>query len=316
MKMAKQTPLTCSGHTRPVVDLKFSKITDDGYFLISSCKDHNPMLRHGNTGDWIGTFYGHKGAVWAATLNNDATKAATGSADFKAKIWDAVKGEELVSFNHDHIVKTVAFSTDCEKLLTGGQEKILRCFHTSKPESDPDVVAKHEKSIKKTLWMSNDRHCLSASEDKTIKKWDLDSRCSVQSINFPSVPTDMELSEDENILLVTYGDKIALYDARTLKEMRSASMPCPFSSASMHPKNKFIVGGGDNFKIYKFDYDTFEELESHKAHFGPVHTIRYSPDGELYASGSEDGTVRLWQNQVGKSYGLWCGEENSSDNSQ
>ena len=38
MKMAKQTPLTCSGHTRPVVDLKFSKITDDGYFLISSCK--------------------------------------------------------------------------------------------------------------------------------------------------------------------------------------------------------------------------------------------------------------------------------------
>lgn len=40
IKMAnlRQTPLTCSGHTRPVVHLDFSSVTPSGYFLISACK--------------------------------------------------------------------------------------------------------------------------------------------------------------------------------------------------------------------------------------------------------------------------------------
>lgn len=82
----KSTPLVAPGHTRPVTHLSFSPIQADGaYLLASSCKDGNPMLRDW-TGDWIGTFLGHKGAVWSTKISPDGSKAATGSADFTALV--------------------------------------------------------------------------------------------------------------------------------------------------------------------------------------------------------------------------------------
>ena len=80
----KAVPLVAPGHTRPVTHLSFSVLEEDGtYLLVSSCKDGNPMLRDWK-GDWIGTFVGHKGAVWSTKLSLDSSRAATGSADFTA----------------------------------------------------------------------------------------------------------------------------------------------------------------------------------------------------------------------------------------
>jgi len=67
-----------------------------------------------------------------------------------------------------------------------------------------------------------------------------------------------------------------------------------------------IVGGGeraedvtltamttDQFKV-RFYHSIFgDELGSIPGHFGPVNVLAFSPDGRSFASGSEDGFVRL-----------------------
>ncbi|XP_070579635.1 serine-threonine kinase receptor-associated protein-like [Ptychodera flava] len=305
MAAIKQTPLTCSGHTRPVVDLSFSKITSNGYFLISACKDGKPMLRQGDTGDWIGTFEGHKGAVWGATLSNDAEKAATGAADFTAKIWNAITGDEVHSFTHKHIVKTVDFSQDGNQLLTGSNEKLLRIFDLNKPEAEPMVFSGHTSNLKDALWCHDGKRIISAAEDKTIRLWDISTQTEQMKLEFDSSNLSLDFSSDGTILVVTHGNAISFYNSENLEKVKSYTAPAPVYSASLHPDKHCFLAGGEDFKIYKYDYTNGQELESYKGHFGPVHCVRFSPDGEIYASGSEDGTLRLWQTTVGKTYGLW-----------
>ncbi|KIK59670.1 hypothetical protein GYMLUDRAFT_44108 [Collybiopsis luxurians FD-317 M1] len=315
----KSTPLVAPGHTRPVTHLSFSPLQDDGtYLLISSCKDGNPMLREW-TGDWIGTFLGHKGAVWSTKLSLDASRAASASADFTAKIWDTYSGNPLHSFPHNHIVRSVALSPSASHLLTGGQEKKVRIFDLNRPDADPDFLSEtggalsHEATVKSVVWVG-DFTGVTAGEDGLIKWWDLRTRTLATSITFPNPITSMELSRQTGRLVVTSGNAVAFMHAlpsNNAGPSHTLTLPYSPSSASIHPilQDRFVTGNqGDEWvRIHGMDG---EEREVLKGHHGPVHCVEFSPDGEMYASGSEDGTIRLWQTTPGKSYGLWQGQTN------
>ncbi|KIJ44358.1 hypothetical protein M422DRAFT_30496 [Sphaerobolus stellatus SS14] len=313
MSAHRAVPLTCSGHTRPVVHLSFSNLEEDGtYLLVSSCKDGNPMLREW-TGDWIGTFIGHKGAVWCTKLSADSSRAATGSADFTAKIWDTFSGTALQSFPHNHIVRTVAFSPDASRLMTGGQEKKVRIFDLHRPDAEPDFFGAgganaHEGTVKSVVWV-NERTGVSAGEDGLVKWWDIRSKSPSSTLTFNGPVTSMELSNATQTLVVTSGQTVSFIPAAlSSKPSHNVTLSYAPSSASLHPVlgDRFVAGSTADQWV-RIHGMNGEEREVHKGHHGPVHCVEYSPDGEMYASGSVDCTIRLWQTTPGKSYGLWQG---------
>lgn len=56
------------------------------------------------------------------------------------QVWDAVSGEEMHSFQHKHIVKSVNFSGDSSLFATASNEKLVRIFDLNKPDSGMLVV--------------------------------------------------------------------------------------------------------------------------------------------------------------------------------
>ena len=54
------------------------------------------------------------------------------------------------------------------------------------------------------------------------------------------------------------------------------------------------MAGGQDMWVHVHDLESGMEVESHRGHHGPIHTVKYAPGGESYASGSEDGTLRVW----------------------
>ena len=171
------------------------------------------MLRQGDTGDWVGTFEGHKGAVWGVDLNRDATKAATGAADFSAKIWDATTGEENLTLKHKHIVKSVNFSPNGQWIATGSNDKLLRIFDLEAgQEADPIVKFDgHESHIKQVLFSSGTDELISCSDDKTVRFWDTRSGQETHKIKVAGSIGGMELSRDEETLTVAQGNNVTFF---------------------------------------------------------------------------------------------------------
>lgn len=289
------------------------------------------MLRDGITGDWIGTFIGHKGAVWQSRLSTDATLAATASGDFSAKVWDTFTGRNLHSLEHNHIVRAVAFppQPNPQILATGGFEKKLRIYDLSQggssatPNGESNGTKSitpcyevgagvHQGTIKSIVWNSDPNILITAADDKKIRWWDLRTQQPIAehaldgligSCEFESLPLD---SRSSGVLSVAAGKSVYFFDGdRPATLIKEVKMPNEVASVALNGLDrKFVTGSPNDTWVRVWDFDSEKELEIGKGHHGPVWSVTFSPDGKLYATGSEDGTIKLWKFAQGP-FGLW-----------
>jgi serine-threonine kinase receptor-associated protein len=304
--------------------------------------DNYPMLRDGITGDWIGTFMGHKGAVWGARLSTDGTLAATGSADYTCKIWDTHTGACLHTLSGDnHIVRSAAFPpTNGNRptiVATGGHKKRLNIYNLEHATGDPPYSAgsppqngvasdgqesapafeiapgTHGETIKSVVWTEDHNILVTACDDRHVRWFDMRSASPISSFLLDGPVGSCELNtlaDTLPTLSIAAGKSVYFFSNPSRLPVPSAptkKVTLPFETASVGLNlldKKFVVGSASDTWVRVWDYDKEEEVEVGKGHHGPVWSCSYSPDGKLYATGSEDGTIKLWKATAGP-YGLW-----------
>lgn len=293
------------------------------------------MLRDGKSGDWIGTFAGHKGAVWSCRVDGTGNLAATAGGDFSVRLWDAITGQVLRTWQHGHIVKAVAFHPQYNSYLaTGGHEGLVRLYDLTKMGADGKSIGSDDPILQITqdpvgestakvvitkLQWQNDKRLLVGCSDGTIRVWEISTTDGSASPPPPVLVQTLTVQAGVEIrdlelrrlaggqaprLTVAAGKAVYFYqcsndtDGWTL--LKSIAMPVHFQEeggASLHPAGHVFAVGGSALWVHVFDFETEQELDCLKGHHGPIRCVRYmEPDGNLFATGSEDGTIRLWKN--------------------
>ncbi|GAB4819854.1 hypothetical protein N2152v2_006900 [Parachlorella kessleri] len=254
------------------------------------------MLRNGESGDWVGTFQGHKGAVWSCVLNDPALLAATASADFSARVWNAVTGDELHKFDHKHVVRSVAFShgSSTAQLATGGLEKLVRLYDLERPDAEPTTVGPAVDSLRSLLFLSGNALLLAAYVDNpNVDVFDLRTQQVVRTVESSGAVTSVDVTPCGKYLVTADGTEVCVRSASSFDLVKSLPMPYPVESASYCPERGKLVAGGADMWVHLYDFETGEQVDCSKGHHGPVHCVRFAPGGATYASGSEDGTIRI-----------------------
>jgi translation initiation factor 3 subunit I len=100
---------------------------------------------------------------------------------------------------------------------------------------------------------------------------------------------------------------VQLITTEELRELKSYSADTPLNSACITPVKDYVILGGGQAAIdvtttdarqgkfeARFYHKIFEdEVGRVKGHFGPLNYIAVDPKGKCYASGGEDGYIRL-----------------------
>uniref|UniRef100_A0A8C7HGL2 Bromodomain and WD repeat domain containing 1 n=1 Tax=Oncorhynchus kisutch TaxID=8019 RepID=A0A8C7HGL2_ONCKI len=213
---------------------------------------------------------GHLSAVYCIAFDRTGLRIFTGSDDCLVKIWSSFDGRLHSTLRgHSAEISDLAVSFENTLMAAGSCDKTIRvwCLRTCAPMA---VLQGHSGSITSLQFSpfakGSKRYLVSTGTDATICFWQWD----VNNINFSDRPQKF-----------------------TERPRPGVQMVC----SSFSPGGMFLATGStdDVIRIYYLGGGNPEKISELHEHTDKVDSIQFCHSGERFASGSRDGTARIWR---------------------
>ena len=289
-----------TGHTSDVQSVAFSH---DGNTLASGSNDKTIRLWNISTGQCLQVFRGHTNNLTFVTFHPHKEILITASVDKTVRLWDIPTGECLQIFNIPmNWELAVALSHDGQTLVTGSDGNTVKFWDISSGKCIK-TLPDYNSFVWTVTFSHDDKTIVTGSEDNTIKIWDIETGECLQTLHehnqrvwlvdlHPDNQTLVSISEDQTIKLWDMRSQRCL---KTLKGYSNWILSLAFS-----PDAQTLASSSQDQKIRLWDIKTGKCHSILQGHDNLISSVTFAPQHIkdcLLASGSDDNTIKLWNDQ-------------------
>jgi len=291
----------------------FKPFSPDGQTLAYACQDNTIKVWTGkNEPTVVG---GHAGIIFSIAFSPDAKSLASASRDGTVRVWPIPRsqGGALSSHGQEPTGKastpagaSAAPSKPASTAPAAGPAP--KGTEAPRPResndaSRPRILTGHKKPVHSVAFGPNGKRLVSASEDKSLKIWDVADGHVVHTLtgHAETVYGVAFRADGKRLASGSEDSTVKIWDVGTGLEMRTLKgHSAPVYGVTYSPDGKHLASAGEDSIVKIWDADTGREALSLKGHEKTVYTVTYSPDGESLASAGEDNTVKIWDARTGQ----------------
>jgi WD40 repeat protein len=238
----------------------------------------------------------------------DGKLLAVGNGDGRIQVWEILNNEIklLKAINgHNWAVRSLSFSPNGKILISGSRDKTLKVWDLERNRKDINyllfplikTIEGHTEEIKKVVFSPNGETIASASADRDIRLWSLESRFPGMQKDFPKQPQKLygQVSFINNHKFITFDSIQKTIETWNLNYDRLNSFSIDtdrIAYLAFSPDKKKIVFTGLDGTIKIVDLNTQEsQIIPGKS---KVTSLAASSNGEMIASYSQDNILKIW----------------------